>query len=291
MKYQGQTQTSMTLATKTNINLNTYLHTSPHIFTNLQTSSHISTHLHKSSNILTHLHTSPHISTHLHTSSHIFTPWRWQPVRLGCQRTWGRAWERALQEIWSIQELCIPLPQTWRSWNASEKLPQKSQGIKCTQLSQHISPFLNLSEPHPHLSLITIAPYCTRTQSHLYILLPAWQSPRSKSKIIQHPTTACGFGSCHASAQPRVGAWRRPGHRLRRGQGGPRSPPEAAPWNQRFHAFAGAWRKSWHLTFVASSSCDIALLFGGDGYLLDWDSVALDPTGALGSSGSSGTWV
>ena len=219
----------------------THLHKSSNIFTHLHTSPHISTHLHKSSHIFTHLHTSPHISTHLHKSSHIFTPWRWQPVRLGCQRTWGRAWERALQEIWSIQELCIPLPQTWRSWIASEKLPQKSQGIKCTQLSQHISPFLNLSEPRPHLSLITIAPYCTRTQSHLYILLPAWQSPSSKSKIIQHPATACGFGSCHASAQPRVGAWRRPGHRLRRGQGGPRSPPEAAPWNQ--NKYINEWDK------------------------------------------------
>ena len=89
---------------------------------------------HTSPHISTHLHTSPHISTHLHTSPHISTPWRWQQVRLGCQRTWGRAWERALQEIWSIQELCIPLPQTWRSWNTTERLLQKSQKKnKCTQ--------------------------------------------------------------------------------------------------------------------------------------------------------------
>ena len=157
--------------------------------------------------------------------------------------------------------------------NSSEKLPQKDGWVtlweKSVQCRKHGDPdrplklprgpkqmhaaiptHLTLSQPIRTSSSPITYHYCTILHSHsepLVHTLPAWQSPRSKSKIIQHPTTACGFGSCHASAQPRVGAWRRPGHRLRRGQGGPRSPPEAAPWNQRFHAFAGAWRKK--LTF------------------------------------------
>jgi hypothetical protein len=124
-----------------------------------------------------------------------------------------------------------------RQWKVAAEVPRH-------QMHAAIPTHLTLSQPIRTSSSPITYHYCTILHSHsepLVHTLPAWQSPRSKSKIIQHPTTACGFGSCHASAQPRVGAWRRPGHRLRRGQGGPRSPPEAAPWNQ--NKYINEWDK------------------------------------------------
>ena len=238
----------------TNLHTSSHIFTNPqtssHIFTHLHTSPHISTHLHKSSHIFTHLHTSPHISTHLHKFSHIFThlhalEMAASPFGMSAnlRPSLGESSPGNLKYSGVMYPIAANMEILNRQWKVAAEVPRH-------QMHAAIPTHLTLSQPIRTSSSPITYHYCTILHSHsepLVHTLPAWQSPRSKSKIIQHPTTACGFGSCHASAQPRVGAWRRPGHRLRRGQGGPRSPPEAAPWNQRFHAFAGAWRKK--LTF------------------------------------------
>ena len=198
MKYQGQTQTSMTLA-KTNPNLNAHLHISPHIFTHLHTarldaSPNIFTHLHTSSQILKHLHTSSHISTHLHTSSHIFTHLH-TSSRLGdgSQSVWdvseleaelGRELSRKFEVFRSYVSHCRKHGDPETPVKSCRRSPKASNARSYPNTSHPFSTYPNLILTY-HLSLLHHIALALRATCTYFYQRDNLLDPNPKSSNIQ----------------------------------------------------------------------------------------------------------
>ena len=199
-----------------------------------------------------------HHNNHKHMqeeyTNNLSTPWWWQQVRLGCRRTWDQALGRALQGTWSTQGQYIPLLRTWRS--SKKHALQKSLGLRSSLLVYPTTIKSKLSYVVVVLSIIQEG-----IQKWPILLPPTWKSlcmPVSPRLLVwdavclwrfmpthdncmwlppemttrrQHGNSS--FGSCRASAQPRVCAWRQQDHRQRKGPKGPKSPLAAAPWTSK----------------------------------------------------------
>ena len=168
MKYQGQTQTSMTLA-KTNPNLNAHLHISPHIFTHLHTAR---------------LDASPNIFTHLHTSSRLGD---------GSQSVWdvseleaelGRELSRKFEVFRSYVSHCRKHGDPETPVKSCRRSPKASNARSYPNTSHPFSTYPNLILTY-HLSLLHHIARALRATCTYFYQRDNLLGPNPKSSNIQ----------------------------------------------------------------------------------------------------------